>query len=511
MNRYREGEGASIRDPNAAASIAGATLLAVLVFTATAFAQPPQRDLKFEAASPRKALIVGNQAYPKWPLNNPKNDARAMGDSLGKLGFETKVVVDANLRQLEQSIDGFIAQIRPGDVALFFYAGHGIQLAGENYLIPIDFDAKDEADAKYVSYSASRIQERMDQAGARLAILVLDACRNNPFRTTRGAGGGLAAMGTGKGTLIAFATAPGRTADDNPGGKNGLFTSHLIKALSEPGLSLDQVFNRVRERVYADSKQAQLPWTVSSVIGEFYFSGNGARPAQSAQVPETTRPEAVNPLARTSGGPVSALIRSEPEPPARIPAPSQRDMSAELGQANSAYERGDFVEAGRLANDVLRHDPSNRDGLIALSKVQWRTQQYALFDATARQALRAGAEFPFLVGHHHTLTGAHPVTLKIGQGKISFDPMPQGGPCNTKPFETALTNLVDAKAMRDAQGLNYLNVRIRDERNKIQTYNFVDPDSTVDKTSGFPKIVSPPKSAQTMAAIANAIHAAAGR
>jgi uncharacterized caspase-like protein len=223
----------------------------LLIFIAVVLPVAAQRDLRLESSVQKLALIVGNEAYPKWPLRNPANDARAMDQALKATGFTTEVVLNANLPNMERAIDRFIGRIRNGDVVLFFYAGHGIQVNNENYLVPVDFDAKDEADAKYVSYSASRLQDRIDAAGARLTMIILDACRNNPFRATRAAGGGLATMPSGKGTLIALATSPGKTADDNPNGTNGLFTSHLVKALGEPGLSLDQVFNRVRERCSA--------------------------------------------------------------------------------------------------------------------------------------------------------------------------------------------------------------------------------------------------------------------
>ncbi|MBL8221034.1 MAG: caspase family protein, partial [Bryobacterales bacterium] len=127
------------------------------------------RDLRYESGNGRRlALVVGNEAYPKWPLRNPVNDARAVEQALRELGFETESVVNAGLKALEQSVDRFVAKMKAGDVGMFYYAGHGIQIDGENYLVPVDFDAKDEADAKYVSYSASRVQERMDRAGARL-------------------------------------------------------------------------------------------------------------------------------------------------------------------------------------------------------------------------------------------------------------------------------------------------------------------------------------------------------
>lgn len=263
----------------------------VLFAVTTAALSEERRDLRYEPTPGRKlALIAGNAAYPKWPLRNPINDARAIETVLGELGFVTDVVLNATRPDLERTIDRFTARLQPGDIALVYYAGHGIQIDGENYLVPVDFDARDEADAKYLAYNASRLEHRLERAGARLSILILDACRNNPFRQTRSAAGGLAAMNSGKGALVAFATAPGKTADDNAAGANGLFTTHLVRALREPGLSLDQIFNRVRERVYAESGERQLPWTVSSVIGEFYFRGGSPAPAPAPPPARTEVP-----------------------------------------------------------------------------------------------------------------------------------------------------------------------------------------------------------------------------
>ncbi len=180
---------------------------------------------------------------------------------------------------MERAIDRFVGKVQPGDVVLFHFSGHGIQIQGENFLVPVDFNARNEVDAKYDSYSASRIQEHLERSGARLNILILDACRNNNFGGGRSAGQGLAAMHAGRGTYVAFATAQGQTADDNPDGRNGLFTSKLLKNLEEPGLDLNSVFDRVRAEVYETSGKSQLPWTSSSVIGEFYFRPPMAAPA----------------------------------------------------------------------------------------------------------------------------------------------------------------------------------------------------------------------------------------
>jgi uncharacterized caspase-like protein len=264
-------------------------LLAALA--AAAPAQQPGRDIRVVPAGRRLALVIGNEAYPKWPLKNPVNDARAMDKALRDTGFRTDLVINGKLRDVEQAVDRFVAALHPGDVAVFYYAGHGVQLSGDNFIVPVDFDAKDEADAKYASYPISRVQERMEGSGSQLNVLILDACRNNPFRTSRAAGGGLGAMNAGRGTLIAFATGPGKTADDSAAAGNGLFTGHVVRALREPGLTLDQIFNRVRERVDADSRHQQTPWSVTSVIGEFRFlPGPQAAGQPAAAVPANSAP-----------------------------------------------------------------------------------------------------------------------------------------------------------------------------------------------------------------------------
>jgi uncharacterized caspase-like protein len=243
-----------------------------------------------DASSQRRvALVVGNNAYTQMRLENAVNDARAMHQTLGQLGFEVQKVEDAKLVELAKAVDAFIGRLGAGDVGLFFYAGHEIQIEGENYLVPIDFEAPDETVAKYKSYPAELVRERMEKAGARLNIIVLDACRNNPFKMSRSASRGLAAMNSGRGTLIAFATGPGKTASDSSVGRNGLFTHHLIECLGIPGLSLDQVFNRARAEVDKSSSHEQTPWVVSSVIGDFSFLSGGSAPTPKvAEIPSPT-------------------------------------------------------------------------------------------------------------------------------------------------------------------------------------------------------------------------------
>jgi hypothetical protein len=244
----------------------------LLALSASAQTVQPVRDLRLDYGGVRRlALVIGNDAYPGKPLNNAVNDAQSMKSALEQSGFKVQVSLNATQQQMESAIDEFTGGVKPGDIALFFYAGHGMQISDQNYLVPVDFQARTEVDAKYKAYPAQRVQENLEAAGAAMQILVLDACRNNPFRSWRGGSEGLAAMQAGRGTYIAFATSPGKTAFDNPEGRNGLFTGELITVLRETGVSLDQVFNRVRERVAEKSRGQQLPWSTSSVTGEFYF------------------------------------------------------------------------------------------------------------------------------------------------------------------------------------------------------------------------------------------------
>ncbi len=226
----------------------------------------------------RRALVIGNDAYAHLPaLANAVRDARAMQGVLEELGFEVRLVENAGAADLRRSVAEFADWLRPRDVGLFYYSGHGLQIEGENFLIPVDFQAGNEIDARYASYPAGQALELLESAGAQLNIMVLDACRDNPFARSRSGLQGLAIMNAGRGTLIAFATGPGRTASDGDQGSGGLFTSHLIDKLWTPGLSLDEIFNQVTLAVDTASGGRQTPWVVKSLMGNFYFqeSTNG--------------------------------------------------------------------------------------------------------------------------------------------------------------------------------------------------------------------------------------------
>ncbi|HME08272.1 MAG TPA: SUMF1/EgtB/PvdO family nonheme iron enzyme [Bryobacteraceae bacterium] len=230
------------------------------------------------------ALVIGNGAYPGNVLKNPRNDAAAVARTLRTLGFDDVTEKhDLNNREMREEIDKFAASINKGDLVWVYYAGHGVQANERNYLIPVDFKG-DEADLNYEAYPADQLRDKLEKSGARLRILVLDACRNNPFRRSKRDGThGLVHMDSSmEGTYIAFATADNSVAEDNPGESNGLFTKYLLTALTTSGMDLKQAFERTKEDVYAASDHHQRPYTYDGVVGQYYFNNN-APPGLSEQ------------------------------------------------------------------------------------------------------------------------------------------------------------------------------------------------------------------------------------
>ena len=269
----------------------GFALALSCLFALAAFAAEPVRNLAVEklcgAVSPcgtapaerRVALVIGNAAYPgAGALKNPANDARDIAARLKRLGFEVIVRTDVRQKEMLRSLTEFGDKVQAGTEALFFYAGHGMQVRGKNYLIPIDAEIRGESS---VSSEAVDVDQLLDKlAPARLSLVILDACRNNPFeRRFRGGGQGLAQINAPTGTLIAYATAPGKVAADGDG-RNGLYTAELLAAMDVPDIRIEDVFKRVRANVVRKSNEAQTPWESSSLTGDFYFNASGAQVAQ---------------------------------------------------------------------------------------------------------------------------------------------------------------------------------------------------------------------------------------
>ena len=243
-----------------------------LLFCWAALLSAQDRTIRPIIVQQKAALVVGNAAYPRSPLVNPERDAEAVAGELRGLGFTVTARSNLTLREFSRAVDEFAGRLQSGDLALFYYSGHGMQVDRENYLLPVDFEASSEADVPYAAYPANRLRDKLERSGARLRVMILDACRDNPYKSSKGGPSGLAPMGsTAEGTLIAFATGDSRTASDNPGQRNGLFTEHLLTALREPGLELHDLFKRVKEEVYYESDKRQNPFTYDDVAGSFYF------------------------------------------------------------------------------------------------------------------------------------------------------------------------------------------------------------------------------------------------
>ncbi len=235
--------------------------------------RPQQESVQPARQESRVALVIGNSNYTGAFLKNPVNDARGMQAALESCKFEVTLLTDATKRQMEEAIRAFGDRLRGGAVGLFYYAGHGVQMKGENYLIPIGAKLDQEVDLTYQGVNVGEVLDRMDAAKNALNIVILDACRNNPFARSwhRGMGDrGLASVNAPTGTLIAYATAPGQEAADGNGG-NGLYTGALLQEMKEPGLSLLELFQRVRQKVKVGSEGAQVPWESNSTVGDFYF------------------------------------------------------------------------------------------------------------------------------------------------------------------------------------------------------------------------------------------------
>ncbi len=243
-------------------------------------------------AARRVALVVGAGAYVNAPkLDNPPRDAQAVADALKRLGFDTELVLDPDRAALERAVRGLGDRSRDAEVALFFYAGHGLESGGHNYLLPVGARIATARDLPFETLDLDLVLSAAD-GGAKTLLIFLDACRDNPFlRNISGSGrsvgsrGGLAAPAADvSGTLIAFSTAPGRTADDGDG-QNSPFATALLHHIDTPGLEVRQMLGRVRAEVRQATHGQQTPWDSSALEGEFYFRQAGQQAAARTAAP----------------------------------------------------------------------------------------------------------------------------------------------------------------------------------------------------------------------------------
>ena len=250
-------------------------------------------------AETRVALVIGNAAYRHAPaLANPKNDAEGVAASLKRMGFEVLAGTDLEKPAMDKLLQAFADKLERADVALVFYAGHGLQVNGRNYLVPVDGKLDKESDLVFQAVALDTIQGLMEQ-GQRTSIMILDACRDNPLARnlarsmgTRsgGIGRGLGAAQAGVGTLIVYATQPGNVALDGETGANSPFTAALLAHLETKGLEVRQVLTRVRQAVIEKTRGKQVPWDSSSLTGDFYFAAATTKPPAATPPPASATP-----------------------------------------------------------------------------------------------------------------------------------------------------------------------------------------------------------------------------
>jgi formylglycine-generating enzyme required for sulfatase activity len=246
-------------------------------------------------ADERIALVIGNGAYKSSPLINPLNDAQAMASALEGLGFDVTKKENADLEAMNRAIDAFGSRLAADSIGLFYYAGHGMQSEGNNYLIPVNSGIEQENELRYRAVNAGLVLAKMESAKSKVNIIILDACRDNPFaRSFRAKSSGLASMDAPAESLIAYATAPGTTARDK------LYTPELIKQMKIPGRRLTEIFMNVRKKVKERSKGKQVPWESLSITEDFCF------------IPPCSATTSILPSSIATDPPGELLIKTQP-------------------------------------------------------------------------------------------------------------------------------------------------------------------------------------------------------
>jgi formylglycine-generating enzyme required for sulfatase activity len=229
------------------------------------------------SAEPRVALIIANSNYKGdiGSLKNPVNDGKLIGDALKKVGFNVRLVTDGDQTAMKKALNGFsedLAKAGSGATGLFYYAGHGLQVRGENYLVPVSANIKTEGDVDLEALSAEAVLKVLNFSGVKVQIVILDACRNNPLmRSFRSTSMGLAKVDAPIGSFVAYSTAPGSVAADGQGA-NSPFAAALATEVQKPGASIEEMFRNVRAKVIAQTDSQQVPWDSSSLTAPFYFS-----------------------------------------------------------------------------------------------------------------------------------------------------------------------------------------------------------------------------------------------
>ncbi len=299
----------------------------------------------------RYALIIGNSTYLNSPLRNTINDAGAIRDALGRQGFDVKYFTDLSYKSMVSAIQNFGKSLSEGSVGLFYYAGHALQHEGKNYLIPIADVELSEAELEFEAVDLNRILSALKHSKSDTKIVILDSCRNNPFRgfsRSQSSNGLAITTSDAKGMIIAYSTAPGQVALDGVGGTHSPYTNALVKYIGTPNLSIEQVFKKTRSEVVELTKGRQIPWENSSLIGDFHFSTSN----QTVKTePNVEKRESV----------VKAYSDLSAE--TLINVHSDELTNGEKGPQLIKIESGEFMMGGNRYNERPEHKVSIEEGL----------------------------------------------------------------------------------------------------------------------------------------------------
>jgi TPR repeat protein len=358
-------------------------------------------------AEKRVALVVGNSAYKNvTPLDNPSNDASLMAETLQGLGFDlvgSKAQIDLDKNALGDAVQSFGRQIQGADVAMFYYAGHGVQVRGSNYLVPVNANPTREADVDFQMVDLNLVLNQMQGSGTRLNLVVLDACRNNPFggRGLRSSDGGLAQIRAPEGTLISYATQPGSVAQDGNDGHSP-YTRALAGTIKRAGLDIFQTFNAVGLAVKRSTGGSQQPWVSSSPIdGSFYFTA----PATVTSAPPAEQPQQETPRQDSPARETSQLEARLTEPSGRIEsgrygsdvvtecdrlAGNPADPLRAPGIAGVRSNQIDIVPALKACNSAMNQYPDVARFAYQAGRIAFVQKDYALALQLYQKAANAG-------------------------------------------------------------------------------------------------------------------------
>nr|WP_316201300.1 MULTISPECIES: caspase family protein [unclassified Bradyrhizobium] len=363
-------------------------------------------------AEKRVALVIGNSSYQYISkLDNPSNDARLIAETLRTVGFSLiggAALIDLNKSKFDDAVQNFGKEIAGADVALFYYAGHGVQVRGSNYLVPTGANPTREADVDFQMIDAALVLRQMEGTGTKLNLVILDACRNNPFggRGLRSSTAGLAQMNAPEGTLISYATQPGAVAQDGADGDSP-YTKALAQTLRRPGLGIFEVFNEIGLTVKRSTAGSQQPWVASSPIdGNFYFvppSGEADRPAsgslaaEAAQawsaVKDTKSTQVLEAFVQRYRDTFYADLARARLDELRLGPKSAEVATTELPRTDA--EQLSAVGASRQRAVLYDEDVSDAKGRQYVGSVVWRVEQVnTVHNKKADTAVRADIEIP---------------------------------------------------------------------------------------------------------------------